>query len=262
MSDVGAVLLADNTDKFDYIRLAEIAAEKIKQQLNIPVAIISTSTIESNIFDRCIVTEPQKLQNKRLVANTKVSWLNLNRTKVYDLSPWDRTLLIDADLFVNTDTLTNHLAANFNFAIARNMYNPTTGDEFVQKLGKTQIDQTWATLIIFNKSSLAKHIFEFAEYVLENYEYYHKLYNFNFFPLRNDYAFSIATHLLGGYGQTKFDIANYKLANCDFTTTIEQINHNNVLVSYMKNNKKYIQRIFNDVHIQDKTSLFERINNE
>ena len=127
------------------------------------------------------------------------------------------------------------------------------------KVGKTQVDQTWATLIIFNKSFQAESIFKLAQHVIDNYRYYSLLYNFKDFPIRNDYAFSIACHLLGGYGQRKFDIVGYNLCNCDFQTHVKQIDQNSVLVTYKKENKTDVMRIKSDVHIQDKVSLFEAI---
>jgi hypothetical protein len=240
MSNIGAVLIANNTDRFNYEKLARISADKIERNLNIPTTIINV----------------QKEHNQRYVNFGRVDWLNMGRTQAYELSPYDRTLLIDADMFVHTNTLTAHLNSNVDFAIARQMYDPTTGSYYVQNLGKSKIEQTWATIVIFNKSTLAKSIFDLAQHVLDHYRYYSLLYNFKDFPLRNDYAFSIACHILGGYGQKKFDIADYSLVNCDFNTDIKEINGDNILVTYNNNKKKYLQRIRSDVHIQNKSSLF------
>lgn len=256
----GAVLIANNTDKFNYIKLAAINAEKIQRNLNIPVALLTETPIENNIFDKIILIESNKT-NKRVFAKTneKLEWKNLNRTQVYDLTPWDRTLLLDADYFINTDALLNHINADFEFAIARECLNPMTNDSYVMKMGKSNIDQLWATVMIFNKCDFVKQIFELAEYALENYSYYCKLYGFNYFPYRNDYAFTIACHIIGGYGSSNFDIKNYKLINCDFNTSVEEIKDNNILASYIEENSKHVQRIYSDVHIQDKLSLFEKI---
>jgi hypothetical protein len=261
MSNTGAVIIANNTDNFDYIKLAEVAATKIKINLGIPVALITGSDIESDIFDKIIQLDPKET-NKRYIREYAghVSWLNMDRTAVYDLTPWDRTLLIDADFFVHTDALKNHLLSTADFAIARKLYDPTTGNDYVLKLGKSQIDQRWATVMIFNKSTVAKSIFEMAKHVFDHWYYYHKLYNFNFAPYRNDYAFTIACHLLGGYGTTDFDISNYTMPNCDFNTRINQLNMENILISYDKivntQPKTFVQRIKTDVHVQNKASLF------
>ena len=259
MSDLGAVIIADNTDNFDYIKLAGIAAGKVKKHLGIPVALITSENITDG-FDHIIKTEYPR-DNKRLVERNTVEWRNLNRTKAYDLTPFDRTLLIDADYLINNDALLPHCLANFNFAIAKNLYDPATGSPYTLPLGKSKLEQLWATIMIFNKCELAAKIFAMSEHVLEHYLYYSKLYQFNSFPLRNDYAFTIACHLMGGYGQTDFSLRNHAMFNCDFNTEVEQLNDDDVLISYNKTeSKKHVQRLKNvDIHIQNKTTLFEKI---
>jgi hypothetical protein len=263
MSKLGAVIVANNTENFNYVKLAEHCAARIRAHLNIPVALISDSAVVSDQFDAILRSVAPVRSNNRALKAEKYEWRNLTRTQVYNLTPWDRTLLIDADFFINSDALKNHLLTDIDFAIARECYDPATGYSYVKKLGKSQIDQLWATVMIFNKSTTAEHIFNLADYVLKNYDYYHKLYNFNDVPLRNDYAFTIACHLLGGYGNKLFDIANYKLVNCDFSAKIEEINYSDVLISYKKQIQNqiriYVQRIKSDIHLMDKISLFEKL---
>lgn len=260
MSKIGAVIIANNTDRFDYVKLAAISAGKIKKHLKIPVALITEDTVSNPIFDT-VIKASSASTNARVFSRTneKLDWKNLNRTQAYDLSPWDRTLLLDADYFVNSDSLSHHLNSNFDFAVAKNCYNPMSGDYYVMKMGKSNIEQLWATVIIFNKSRQAKQIFLLAEHVLKHYLYYSKLYGFNSFPYRNDYAFTIACHILGGYGQKNFSLANYSLVNCDFNTVVESIDANSILVSQIENDYKFVQRIKSDVHIQDKISLFGKL---
>jgi hypothetical protein len=244
MSNIGAVILADNTDQFDYIKLANVTAERVQRKLNIPVEIITTDS----------------KKNQRLYKNEKVEWRNLSRTSAYALSLFDRTIIIDADYFVNDDALLPHVHASFDFAIAKDMYDPVTGNPYVQQMGKSGIAQLWATVMIFNKSKIAENIFAMADHVLEHYAYYAKLYNFNTFPKRNDYAFTIACHLMGGYGNTDFSLKNFRLINCDFNTNVENINDDDILISYNRvEGKKHVQRVKSDLHIQNKNRLFELI---
>ena len=244
MSNVGAVILADNTEIFDYVGLAKKTAERVTRHLDIPVEIITT---------------PSK-ENARLYQKEKVEWRNLSRTSAYRLTPFDRTLVIDADYFVNDNSLLPHLHASFDFAMAKHMHDPATGNPYVQQMGKSGIEQLWATVVIFNKSETAAGIFAMADHVLDHYAYYSKLYGFNGFPKRNDYAFTIACHVLGGYGKTDFSLKNHRMFNCDFNTNIEEINDDDIVISYNKiEGKKHLQRIKADLHVQNKLSLFEKI---
>ena len=251
LEDTGAVILADNTEKFDYVRLANIAAERVKRHLGIPVTVITSET--------------ETKYNSRIFKHTeKTEWKNLNRTLAYDLSPYYRTLLIDADFFVTSDALFGQIFNKQEFIIAKDMYDPATGYGYVKKLGKSKLDQLWATVMVFSKTDTVAKIFAMAQHVIDNYVYYSKLYNFNSYPIRNDYAFTIACHVIGGYGATDYSMRGYKLFNADFNTALEEINEDNFLISYKKTNKDitktYVQRLkYTDVHFQDKQSLFARI---
>lgn len=263
MSNVGAVIFANNVDSLNYTHLAEFAADKISRHLEIPVTIISDENIASKYS--VIGLNYNKHNIRYLTDYGKTTWLNMGRTRALELSPYDRTLVLDADYIINTDTLKTYLNTPVDFAIAREMYDPTTGNAFTVKLGSGQIDQCWATVMIFEKSNLAEKIFQLAEHVLNHYSYYHRLYDFKPAPLRNDYAFSIACHLLGGYGQLKFDMPGFQMVNCDFDTSVELVEDNSIVVSKLKNisgkTKRSLLRIHSDVHIQHKVSLLNGIYN-
>lgn len=240
----GCVIFADKTDLFDYGRLASMAAERVERHLNIPVTILTVDNAADNTR-----TFPGHIGN--------FSWKNLGRTQAYELSPYNRTLLIDADFFVASDALLPHIHGSFDFGMIRDMNNPATGEPFVPTLGHSKIQQQWATVMIFNKSEMAEKIFAMADNVLCHYPYYSKLYGFNRTPLRNDYAFTIACHLMGGYGLTEFSL-KYSMNNCDFNTEIIEVNDDNVLIRYKKGDKVMLQRLKGmDLHLQNKISLFE-----
>lgn len=243
----GCVIIADKTDLFDYERLANMAAARVTKHLGLPVTILTTENAADNTR-----TFPGQAG--------KYVWKNLGRTQAYELSPYDRTLLIDADFFIASDALLPHINGSFDFGMIRDMYNPATGEPFAPTLGYSKIQQLWATVMIFNKCDMAEKIFQMADHVLCNYPYYSKLYNFNHDPIRNDYAFTIACHLMGGYGQTDFAL-KYTMNNCDFNAEILEVNDEDVLIRYPKGDKRMIQRLKNmDLHLQNKISLFECIN--
>jgi hypothetical protein len=263
--DTGAVILADNTEQFDYVRLAAIAAKRVKKHLGIPVTLITSESVEPSLGFDSVIKADQPQFNKRVFKHgDKVDWKNLNRTLVYDLTPYYRTLVIDADFLVTSDALFGQVFNKQEFVIAKTMYDPATGHDYVKQLGKSKIDQLWATVMVFSKTPQVQKIFAMAQHVIDNYLYYSKLYNFNSFPIRNDYAFTIACHVIGGYGATDYSMRGYKMFNCDFYTALEELNEDNFLVSYKKTNKDitktYIQRLkHTDVHFQDKESLFARL---
>jgi hypothetical protein len=241
----GCVILANDTREFQYRQLAQLAAARVRNHLDLPCEIMSLEDLKDN---------HRVLQG----MDGKLVWNNLGRTKIYELSPFDRTLVIDADYFITSSSLAPHLEANFDFAMIKDMHNPVTGEPFRPMMGHSKIQQLWATVMIFNKSNISAKIFAMAQHVLDHYLYYSKLYAFNSTPIRNDYAFTIACHLMGGYGQVDYSLRGYRMFNCDLNTEILQISHDNVLVGYHKEDgKQYVQRLKNvDVHLQHKKSLF------
>ena len=87
----GIIALANNTSSIDYQGIAKKTLELASHHLNIPYQVISTAT-------------PEHWANHRNDIDTqqRVAWLNHNRFQVYDLSPWDETIVIDADYLVTS----------------------------------------------------------------------------------------------------------------------------------------------------------------
>lgn len=259
----GAVIVANNTDSIDYISLAEVAAKLIKKYLHLPVALVTDSERDFGPFDKLIVSSKGP-NNQRTLAgsNQNSDWYNLTRTAVYELTPWKRTLLIDADFFVQSDALLSHVQSTVDFAIAKQVHNPITGQVEVGKLAS--IDLTWATVMLFNQSPAAYSIFKMANHVIANYNCYAKIYNFAATPIRNDYAFSIACHLMGGYGAVDFGLRNYVLTNIDFKSQICRDGTGRAVLKYNKlsNNqiKTFVQKLSkNDLHFLNKQQLQQHV---
>jgi len=244
----GCCIFAFNTTDVDYISDAVLAAERVNRYLNLPVTIISDTDILSE-HTNIIINAPDT--NFRL----KKQWRNLARTQAYDLTPYDRTLVIDSDYFIGSDTLGNHIDSSTEFAITTDLYDPVTGQISRQLLGKTAIPLRWATVLLFNKGSNAAGIFATAQMVQQNYDYYAALYGFYPTPVRNDYIFSIACHLAGGYGKTDYSFRNYPLINMDHRVSYGQFTDNKLIYQYQFNDKTYANRFVNtDLHLMNKAS--------
>ena len=78
--------------------------------------VTNTETLESNkdlideYFDNVIVTDSFQPENIRLfkdtIDNTEyASFKNMGRSDVYELSPYDETLVIDSDYFIMNNVL-------------------------------------------------------------------------------------------------------------------------------------------------------------
>lgn len=201
--------------QIDYGSQAVLAARLVKKYLDIPVCLVSDSkTVNAlkvapeTVFEY-VITQDVKSDNTRLLYNgpdkkQSIDFKNVNRNSAYKLSPWDRTLLIDSDFLVFSNRLTQYLNSDRDFMICPAMKDicseRTSGPVL---LHPASIETLWATNIIFNKTPEVKIIFDLVEHIKNNWEYYGALYKFDTRRFRNDFAFSIACHIMSGHGLDK-----------------------------------------------------------
>lgn len=213
----GAIIFAHNSRKVDYSLMALISGGLVKKHLKVPVSLItdqstvdwmksnSSFDIAEDIFENIIFTDRPDTDNYRTLSDgnliDSVPFVNGNRFSVYDLTPYDRTLLIDSDFLVFSDRLSAYLDSDKEFMIAGSMGDlggdrVGTLDKYVSDTGPNLY---WATNVIFTKNENTKTFFNLVDFIKENYSYYCDLFRFYPKPYRNDISFSIAKHILDGY---------------------------------------------------------------
>lgn len=207
----GAVLVAQNNSTIDYIKLAIFSAQRIKKFLDIPVSLITDSRgyLESQYpdhpFDQVLdltsnETYFQRRFNDGSLANKILEWKNLSRYKVYDLSPYDTTLVLDVDYILNSSVLKSSLKLDCPLQIysaSMDIAEWRDTSEF-QRINPYSIPFYWATAFVFNKGSTASDFFILINYIKDNWDYFRTLYCITSPMFRNDFAFSIAIHIMNG----------------------------------------------------------------
>jgi len=206
----GALIFAQNNGVIDYVKLAVFAAKQIKKHLNIPVALATDSRgwLESAYPDHCfdqIIHIAGASSGKRsfhdgAMASKVLEWKNLSRTQIYEITPFEKTLVIDSDYIINSPLLKIALDRDADFQIYKSSMDLTTwrqNDEF-KRINDQSIPFYWATVFIFTKTAWTQSFFTLVEFIKENWTYYRALYNIDSSIYRNDYSFSIAIHLLNG----------------------------------------------------------------
>jgi hypothetical protein len=121
----------------------------------------------------------------------------------------------------------------------------------------------WATVIYFKKTELAQHLFSIVKHVQENFAYYKDLYCFSQGMFRNDYAFSIAVHMLNGFNDNGEVIKELPLPGLFMSwdtndiMAINDINDITIFTDKTGERGNYIlTRLQNtDVHIMNKWSI-------
>lgn len=269
----GAVIFAQNTPEFDYVKLSIYAASRIKKYLNIPVSLVTDSrrwlekTYPDHQFDKVVdiptyVKEQSKLFHDGTLTSNVLTWKNLTRSMVYDLSPYDKTLVIDSDYIINSSILKPALDNDYDLQIYRggmDLSGWRSNQEF-KRINQYSIPFYWATTFIFQKNAITKGFFDLVEYIRVNWAYFKILYNVDDSIFRNDFAFSMAIHIMNGKTNGEFatDLPGSMVYSIDRDLLVDITDSSvKLLVEKKDHAGEYIMARTNnlDVHIMNKYSL-------
>lgn len=217
----GVLLFAHNNKQIDYGNMAYIAAKFAKKNLNVPITLVTDSGtakwMEINkipieeTFDQLILTDemthldrsgvsPRRYYDGSLTYK-KAQFKNNYRAWAYDFSPYENTLVIDVDFLIVNDKLSSVWDSISDFMINSVSYDlsSTRNNSEFCRVSDRGIEFFWATAFFFRKTIWTKTFFELCQHIVENYNYYRFVYQIDSDLLRNDYVFSIAIHMMGGF---------------------------------------------------------------
>ena len=196
---VGALLFAFDSE-IKYTKLAVECAKRIKQYLDIPVTLVTNIKLDTAIFENQILVTKPDGKNKRYWTDTGevTSWYNFGRNSAIDLTPYDRTLLIDIDYIVNSDSLRSLLNCTQPFLCHQYVHNADLSKCQIITLGSKNTQMWWATVVVFDKSVFSQDVFDCWKMVEQNYKHYANLFGFDYNNFRNDFALSIALLIANG----------------------------------------------------------------
>jgi hypothetical protein len=193
----GFVILAQNTTDTNYIKCAEVLAKSIKKTMpNESVSLITSEKFKSKVFDKVI-----KLPYGDLDPTGK--WKLINDWQVYEASPYDQTIKIEADIF-----LPKSIDYWFDVCNVKDVVVSTTIRNFKQEIScsrfyrkfidDNKLPDVYNSLTYFNKSTNAQKFFKVVRNVFENWEEWKTILKCN--PneeVSTDWAYSLACHMLG-----------------------------------------------------------------
>lgn len=198
----GAVIFAFNNGEFDYVKLAAAAAMRLRRHLDIPTCVITDSEQVPSVFDHVVKVERPAAGHRFFDdLGSNADWYNTNRYDAWRLTPWQKTLLIDADYVVASSNLKPLLDTNQPL-LCHAQARDVSGQGFLEgsnTFGSHRMPCWWATVMIFDKSSISRQIFECMHMVRTNWNHYCELYNIGRSTYRNDWALSIAIGIMSGH---------------------------------------------------------------
>jgi hypothetical protein len=207
---IGALIFAHNNTAIDYTKLAIFAAIRVKKHLNIPVSIVVDNvdwlekTYPDHPFDQVIKINHELSSHKLFydgsLSHVKLEWKNVTRYRAYDITPYDRTLVLDSDYVLNSNILKIALERNSPFQIYQKSFNLVSWKDPRPhcRINRYSIPFYWATVFVFDKDSIVEAFFDLVTYIKNNWFYFRTLYSIDAEMFRNDFAFSIAIHIMNG----------------------------------------------------------------
>jgi len=266
----GVLIFAQNNAEIDYAKISLFAAKRVKEYLGVPVSLVTDSASwlkqsqpdAEQVFDQIIEIWTETHQTKKFydgsLAVKTLTWKNLSRVDCCFLSPYDETLVIDSDFIISSPTLMNIWDNQNDFLIYKDSFDLASwrDDRSFRYLNQHSIPFYWATAFYFKKTAATWAFFDLIKNIKLNWNYYRLLYNIDSTVFRNDFAFSIAIHMMGEDFATPLpgkmnyildrdillDIDNSKL-----TFLVERKNFNGEYTAVKTSNL--------DVHVMNKYSL-------
>jgi hypothetical protein len=266
----GVLIFAFNNQKTDYLAMAAWSAKNIHRLLNLPVCVVTNAQeIPGHYeFDQVIRTHPHG-SNSRMFGDYNGDaysdlWYNGNRVDAYAISPYDQTLVLDADYIVASAQLKILFDLDQDFLTHRRAYDVTDRNPFTDHnwFGNHNMPMWWATVMMFRRSRTAEFIFDSMHMIRENWEHYRNLYGVDRPEYRNDHALSIALCLVNGHTLDINDIP-WGLATLLPGVKLNQEDQDSYRLEYVTSLKhnRYINVTNQDFHVLGKSQLGAMIAN-
>ena len=141
----GILIFAFNNEKIDYEKLANANKLMIEYNMDVPVHIISKTT------------EPVSFTTRHYRDyNQNLSFKNGLRWDAFRLSPFDETLILDADYLIMNNSF-NAIWGTVNSLMMNTQIQPLYANEFIEddRLNVGGINMAWATAIYFKKTKFS-----------------------------------------------------------------------------------------------------------
>ena len=199
----GYLILAQNSKKEDYVKMAYACALSIKNS-------------QSGITNVCLATDRPILDEKvKEVFDDIVdipwtdnasesTWKIENKWKFFHMSPYDETISLDADMIFPSDI--NHWWEILSMKDMWFTNKPRTfkgeiitSTKYRNTFVSNELPNIYTAFMYFKKSRLSAEVFKMTEYIFQNWEkfYYDYLDETRPKALSGDVAYALAIKLLG-----------------------------------------------------------------
>jgi len=251
LNDQG-ILIYNFQSHIDYSRIAEKCVQQCKKFLpTIPVMTVGQPIDGADAHHNIDLPAT----NKRVFGNQSKIWHNLARHMSYEITPWQRTIVIDSDYMVLSNQLEKLFASDQQILMHREWYDVANDTIHTIPVGKSDIDMLWATVLKFDKTSAVAEFFDLWQKVIANYGYYAKLFEFSSHVIRNDFAVSIALKQLMNHNSIDHCVIPWSICTTRDHVKVKNIDTNKIV---LEDSKSSFTVNF-DCHVLNKESLCDAI---
>ena len=276
----GIIIFARNNGYVDYVKIACAAAGYARKNLSgfDEICLVTDEVSDEQhpelvekYFDRTIISNDYQPENTRLFKDTAnspeyASFKNMGRSEVYELSPYEETLVIDCDYFIMSNTLDQVWGSENDFMI-NYQYRDVAGrhGSNISYIDDFTIPMCWATVFYFRKSEFAENVFNLITHIKHNHKYYYTLFNCTGSLYRNDFAFAMALHIINGNVPFTTPSLPIDYLNNSFDLDdIFKVNDTNDIIMYCAKPDKIEEHILTrftntDLHIMNKRAIERNI---
>lgn len=272
----GILIYAHNNRTVDYALMAVISGGLAKKYLKVPASLVTDkSTIDwmkeskiyekaTEVFEKIIEVDRPVTDNIRRLSdglqNTTVPFINSNRASAWELTPYDRTLLIDTDFLILSNRLGEYWDVDDDVLIGdsiNDVYSQNRLGHHDRYVSDTGVKLYWATTVMFTKNQQSKVFFDLVNFVKDNYKHYADLFRFDNRQYRNDISFSVVKHILQGFEQNSHQSLPPVLTALDKDILYDvQNNQLKFLINYnLDNNFSAANLSGIDIHVMNKQSI-------
>jgi hypothetical protein len=210
MSTKGYLILAQNNSSSDYVKMAYVLALSIKlSQTEITSVSLITDVPDSvpshykEVFDHVI-----KIPWYDDALETE--WKIENRWKIYHITPYDETILLDADMLFlsNIDNRWKYLSTNYDLFFTLDVLtyrNEIVSNEYYRKVFvENDLPNVYSAFTYFKKSAIAEEFWTLVEIIAKNWQEFYNRFLIKSKPkhLSMDVVFALALKILSIEDQT------------------------------------------------------------
>jgi hypothetical protein len=269
----GVVLFAHNDGKTDYYKMASYTANRVEKFLGLPTTIITNrdSVTTDYAFDNIVYLEPdpvstpvitEESENLEPLETPEIpiinSWINKGKYQVFDLSPYDTTLVLDTSYLINSDKLLSTIdyPSDFvcydKFSYLFQDHNLTT-----EPMSRKSFTTLLSTVMRFTKSDRVESMFKMIEMIQKNYNHYCDIHGLLRDFYRHEYALTIALRTVNGQYSDPTDYINGKLQRIGLTLWVERLDDTTYKVYRNKEKQEYVIVSNHDFHMISKENYME-----